>query len=196
MAKKGSDPDTSAQLIATRKQIGHVFAVSDPMITRYLKQGMPKRGPAQYDVRECVQWMIDQVQQKGTTGNEIAKAQMELNQARTERVRIEIEKELGELIGFESARQALLTLASEIVGALDALPARTAPAILAADRTLPTVMECIRDECRAIRDELAGTVAELEDRIRNLGPGGEGDPAGAETDGGRVGGSKQTAAVR
>ena len=179
--------EDDGKVIANRKQIGAIFAVSDPMITRYLKQGMPKHGPAKYDVAQCVQWMIDQVQTKGSTGNEIAAAQMELNKARTQRVQIEIDKELGALISYEAARQSLLSLAAEFAGALDALPARTAPAAMAAGETLQEVQEVIRDECRTIRSDIAEQIEKLSDSLGRLADSGERDQAAAEEGRGDMG---------
>ena len=138
--------------------VAEIFGVSEVQVRNYVKQGMPQVARGRYDVRECVQWLIDHKCASSKSVTETSSAS-ELNIARRRKIDLELAQAAGALVPVEQCAQSFVAIATAVANALDALGPRVAPVVMALGTpTLGDIERAVFDEARAVRAQVADEI--------------------------------------
>lgn len=134
-----------------------ILNISHPTLTRYVRSGMPKLGPNQYDLRACIPWRIEQIiielTEKGTVDN----TAVELRRSQKKRIDLEIAQTRGKLVSIDLLNRVLTSMMSITATQLEALGPRVAPAVARLDDP-GAVQDEILKEARATRQLITDEV--------------------------------------
>ncbi len=108
-----------------KRGLSEILGVSERTLTEWQKEGMPIMASAelrgqenQYDTEAVVKWYVQR---------ELARAQVmsprdELDRVRTEREKLQLAKDLRELVPAEDLRPALEVYVDDVIGILEGIP--------------------------------------------------------------------------
>lgn len=147
--------------------LAEIFAVSEVQVRNYVKQGMPQAARGRYDVRECVQWLIDQKCRSARSVTEVSSA-AELNVARRRKIELELATAAGALVKVEEAAQVFTAIATAVAGALDALGPRVAP-MVARETNIGAIERVVTAEARLVRGVIADELARFGATLGSTG---------------------------
>lgn len=174
--------------ITDRSGLAAVLGVAVNHINKLAGKGMPRAARGRYDVRDCVQWFIQRLEEGGARDpdeiEEVVKERTMLYSAQRRHKELEVGRLAGELVNIDEAQEALLELAAILVQGLDAFPTRAAAQLL----NLTTEAEAIdiaQRETRHTRALLCERVKALGESLRS---GFDAARADAEADGSGMGG--------
>ncbi len=153
----------------TAENLADLFGVSRPMIYKYRDAGMPQKARNTFDLRACVQWMIERTSRPQTATEETTRSA--LNNAQREKVELELARMRGELVPRDEVRDTVHAIASIVASQLDALGPRVAP--YATTWATPAAAQAaILAETNAIRASIAA-------RLRDYGAAPTSEPPAA-----------------
>ena len=149
-----------ASYIVPRPMLAEIAGVTERQVTNYAKEGMPQAARGQFDLRECVPWLMDKARGRAKTTTEASSA-TELNIARRKRIELEMRERSGELVPVEDVRRTVIGIASLVASMLDGFAPRIADEVAALDNPAE-IQKLVFLECRSIRSALAEKARELE----------------------------------
>lgn len=161
-AKKKADPVVSGlPEIVKRDDLVLLFGVTSRRVNMLNDEGMPKVSPGKYSLIDCVQWYIDMWKKKAT-GNDDEKKnkQISLIDAQRDKIVLETEKLRENLVPIEEVAHALNSIGVIVSTQLDGLGARMANELAGLDDPAE-IQRALFDECRQIRDNVAGQIDDL-----------------------------------
>lgn len=176
-----------------REELARILGLSDTMINRLNKDGMPKVSHGSYDLATCVQWYI-QTWRDRAEGSHVGNLWDEKKKqviAQTERTELENAKLRGELIPRDVVNKTLNDVAVIISTQLDGLGARTS-GIVAEMNDPGLIQGVLFDEARSIRAAIARSISDYAAMPDN----GEDNTATTKTIRRRVGRSKPDSTPR
>lgn len=159
--------DTAGAYHFTLPALAEVFDVTEVQIRNYVKQGMPQAARGRYDIRECVQWVIDYKLGRSKSTTESSSA-AELNVARRRKLELELAQQAGRLVPIDHCAQAFVAIATAVAGALDALSPRAAPKV-ATETSIAAIELLLADETRTARQVVAEAIDRFADELGNEG---------------------------
>lgn len=158
--------EVAQRLIVATVELAGVFGVSQMAISKWKKAGMPQISRGRFDLGECVRWrmgsLMDKAKTAQATDNSDERTQLVI--AQTQRAKLETDKLRGELISRNVAESLVFGLASIFASELDALVPRAVPRLLERPERDP-MSDVLIDECRHIRESLAGQIRQGLDGV-------------------------------
>ena len=149
-----------------RRVLGDLFGVSDPTITHWIREGMPRGKAGRYDLASCVQWyrarMDKALKERGADGD----AKTELTRAQVERTRLDVAKLRGELVDASEAQRVLNEVAVIVSTQLDGLGPRVAGEVVGLT-DVATIQGVIFREARAMRTAIAARISRFGEEVES-----------------------------
>lgn len=120
---------TDRDWTVTTRELSDLFMVTPRAIQLFVKSGMPKLSHGNYDLRQCIAWRIEKLQDKRATppedGSEADERRM-LIRAQTAKYEVETDKLRGTLVDAELVGQVMNEVAALVAAQLDGLAPRVA----------------------------------------------------------------------
>lgn len=161
------------QTAATQEALGAALkpAVSSNTIGKYLRRGMPTKGPAGYDVRRCQRWVDEYVapnrrgdrrQQQEAGGGGESKADLECEKLRIDiqRRKLWLAREAGKLVDRSAAEATLRRILTLISNRLDVLPSEAVSGVPPDLR--PEIIGSLETSIRMVRREILSELEQLK----------------------------------
>ena len=182
------DATLRTEWITDRAGLASVIGVTPHHVHKLVTRGMPRAARGRYDVRECVQWYVQRLEQGGARDpddmEEVIAERIQLIRAQRHRVELDNEQRRGELVEYLEAQDALLELTSLLTQSTSALKIRLARSVLNLT-TEAEAIHVIERETNAIGEQLSQRAQALGERLSLGSPTVETEP---ETDGSAMGG--------
>jgi phage terminase Nu1 subunit (DNA packaging protein) len=141
--------------IVNADQLAILLGITSRWVQKLAKEGMPKAGRGRYDVAECIQYVINEKEQKA--GTELKDQRLLLYQAQTEKLNLEMEQKRRELIEAAEVEHVLNELSVTFCSQVDSIGARLAQELVG--WTDPAeIKERIDDESRQVRESVLSIV--------------------------------------
>lgn len=86
-------------IIVTKTELAEFLGVSQSVVTRMVKNGMPASNPKKLNLAECIKWQLDQ--NKVETTQTQSSARTKLIEAQTRRIKLQIMEKRGDLVEVE-----------------------------------------------------------------------------------------------
>ena len=145
-----------------------LFGLSARRIDQLVNEGMPKTGRGEYNLIACVRWYLDFWKHRASADNDEAKTKkINLIDAQRDKIVLETEKMREKLIPVEEVVHTLNALAVIVSTQLDGMGARMANTLAGIDEPAE-IQRTLFNECRSIRDNVAGQIDDLA-AIENSG---------------------------
>ncbi len=141
-------------IVATR-QIADLFSITDSAVRKWSDKGCPKSGHGKWNLKDVLNWWLENVYQAEEDGEALAEAKLEYwhAKARTETVKADIAE--NSVMVIKDFKDAWLWRVSEMSSGLGSLPMRIAPLITG--KTEAEVRKVLGSELWTIRDKFART---------------------------------------
>ncbi len=144
----------------TSAQLCELFGVPHKTLSRWHTQGMPKLGRGVWDLRLCLQWLIQFLSEGAPPEDEAALAlsgaRISLTETQQRKLAIEVDRLEGKIYDADVVHQAFDRLAVIVVSAHGALPGRAAELV---GKPVEAIEELLESECRSIGEAIAHAVA-------------------------------------
>jgi phage terminase Nu1 subunit (DNA packaging protein) len=160
--------ELSTEFLTDRIGLAYVLNCTHNHVNKLASRGMPRRARGQYDIRECVQWMLADVTTRAGMDPEqvedVVRARTELYVEQKLKTRVDRRRAEGELVPAAEVQDAMLRVVAVLVGAFEGLPLRAAGELVNV-ATGPEVVAILMGHCHEYRDELARVLATLGQNI-------------------------------
>jgi len=160
MAKPVGDLRTDFE--TDREGLAYCLSMTQPMLSKLVPKGLPRRRHGVYDVAECVAWYIRY--SGGSLDPEMAvekdRAQVQLIRAQTKRTQIQAGRAAAELLPAADVQDAVMAINSIYQSAQQNMPARLVRTVREAE-TEAIAMEILDEYQREILDRVAAGFEQL-----------------------------------
>lgn len=142
-------------MIVSTSQLSEIFSVTDRAVRLWSDKGCPKVGHGQWDLKEVLNWWLENLYQAENDSEELAKAKLEYWQAkaRTEKVKADLAEE--STMKIEDFKQAWAWRVAEMSNGLGALPLRLTPLLVG--KSEKEINNLLESELWQIRDKFSRT---------------------------------------
>lgn len=142
-------------MIISTFQVAELFGVTERAVRKWGSRGCPRAGHGKWDLREVLNWWLENIYQAGEDNEAAQQAKTEYWQAkaRVEKVKADVAEQ--SVVKIETFKKAWAWRVAEISNGLGGLPMRLAP--LVANKSELEVRGIIEQEVWQIRDKFSRT---------------------------------------